>query len=501
MRKPAKALLLVFVALIGSVVLSIGAAFSAAFAFGAAVGLIVPGTHDVLTATQYRDNAALRYIDPAAGPNSQVCSDSTDSNSCSTVGVDYPATFFPLAILPGWCPGLKCDTWNKSVATGVLNLDAAIEVQLANHPQNPVNPDGSVDPDIVVFGYSQGGAVVSQALYNLNQLTPADKARITVVTIGNINNPLGLWSRLSFLPRIPLLNISFGPQLPTTGISSTNYSFEYDPVGDAPEYWGNPVAILNALAAFEYVHGFYLAPNENGESDTLPYGYNVGTLATAIANAPKRTLGNATFVLIPQQGALPIYQPFVDLATATRTRALIDPVISLIQPVTKVLINLGYDRQSNPGIPQTLSLLPFNPLQSWLAVGKNLADGVAEGISNVVNGVDVTKPPTIPADPSTPAQDSPFVPQQSTAGTSNVVSSTSTQTPTADKNAANTVGGKLTATADHARAKAPAPAPAPAGKVGAGKVGAGKVGAGKVGAHQVAAPKSTRTHASAKAAA
>jgi hypothetical protein len=474
-RKSAKALLLVLVAFIGSVVLSIGAAFSAAFAFGAAVGLIVPGTgtHDVVTATQYRDNAGLRYINPAGTP---VCA-TGDPASCNTVGVDYPATFWPLVIFSGWCPGANCDTWNKSVATGVTNLDDAVAAQYAADPTQ----------QIVVFGYSQGGAVVSQALYNLNQLSAAEKQNISVVTIGNINNPLGLWSRLSFLPTIPLLNISFNPQLPTTGIASTNYSFEYDPVGDAPQYWGNPLALLNALAAFEYVHGYYLAPNENGESDTLPYGYDDGTLATAIANATKRTYGNATFVLIPQQGALPIYQPFVDLANATGTRALIDPVISLLQPVTKVLIDLGYDRQSNPGIPQTLSLLPFNPLQNWLTVGKNLADGVVEGITNVVDGIDVTKPATTPpGDPSTLTQDSPFVPQQSTAGTSNVVSSASTQTATAD-----TVGSTSTATVGHIGAKAKAKAPATARPTATTPATAAKV----------AAPKGTRNHASAKAAA
>jgi PE-PPE domain len=475
MRKSARALLLVLVAFIGSVVLTIGATFSAAIAFGAAVGLIVPGTgtHNVVTATQYRDNAGLRYIDPAGTP---VCT-SSDPANCNTVGVNYPATFWPLVIFSGWCPGANCDTWNKSVAAGVTSLEEAVATQYAADPTQ----------QIVVFGYSQGGAVVSQALYNLNQLPAAEKQNISVVTIGNINNPLGLWSRLSFLPSIPLLDISFSPQLPTTGIPSTNYSFEYDPVGDAPQYWGNPLALLNALAAFEYVHGYYLSPNENGESDTLPYGYDNGTLATAITNAAKRTFGNATFVLIPQQGALPLFQPFVDLANATGTRALIDPVISLIQPVTKVLINLGYDRVSNPGIPQTLSLLPFNPLQNWLTVGKNLADGVAEGITNVLNGVDVTRPATTPpGDPANPAQDSPFVPKSS-AGTSNAVSAASTQTATA-----GVASGTSAATVDNSGAVGKAKAHAP----GAAKPTVSKAGTGKA-----AAANGSRNHAKTKAAA
>lgn len=391
-RKSVKALLVVFAALIGSVALTMGAAFSAAFAFGAAVGLIVPGTgtHDIATVTGYKSNAAIRYINPATGPNSQVCT----ADSC-LVGIDYPASFFPLVIFPGWCPGLRCDTWNQSVGTGVTNLDTEVRYQLANHTPN-TDPS---QPDIVIFGYSQGGAVVSQELVALNNdpnLTAEQKARIEAVTIGNINNPLGLWSRLSFLRSIPFLDVTFGPQLPTTGIKSTNYSFEYDPVGDAPQYWGNPVTMLNALAAFEYVHGYYLAPNSNAPTDTLPYGYTDATLAYAIANADHVQYQDATFVLIPQQGALPMYQPFVDLATATGTRALVDPVISLIQPVTKVIVNLGYDRVTNPGIARTLSILPFDPSQNWFNVGEDLAGATVEGVTNVIDGVDVTKPPTTP---------------------------------------------------------------------------------------------------------
>jgi PE-PPE domain len=405
MRKLAKALLLVVVALIGSVGLAIVSAFTAAFAFGA-VALIVPGTgtHNIGSIPEYKQNAVNRYINPLGDP---VC---TRSDGSCQVGVDYPATFFPLVIFSGWCPSLSCDTWNKSVGIGVTNLNDDLTTALGD----PAN-DGQ---NFVIFGYSQGGAVVSQELVKLNNdktLSQADKDRISAVTIGNINNPLGLWSRLSFLPTIPLLDISFGPQLPTKGIKSTNYSFEYDPVGDAPQYWGNPLAMLNALAAFEYVHGYYLSPNENGD-DPMPYGYNDATLAYAIDNTKPRTFQDATFVLIPQQGALPLFQPFVDLATSTGTRALIDPVISLIQPVTKVLINLGYDRVSNPGIARTLSILPFNPFQDWGKVGAELVGGVIEGVTNVVNGVDVTKPPTVPpADPGTSSTESNLVSKQTSS--------------------------------------------------------------------------------------
>lgn len=384
MRRTVRSILVLFVAMLGAVGLVIGSAFAAALAFGA-TALIVPGTgtHNILppnAVTGYKENAADRYINVSGQP----CSSGGD---CDLVGVDYPASFFPLVIFPGWCPGLKCDTWNKSVGTGVANLDTALNSTLEN----------TSDP-VILFGYSQGGAVVSREMYNI---ADEDKGRVSVVTIGNINNPLGLWSRLSFLPTIPFLNISFGPQLPTDiGIKSTNYSFEYDPVGDAPQYWGNPLAVLNAVLALEYVHGYYLDPNSNGPTDTLPYGYDDGTLATAIENAPKRGTDLAKFVLIPQQGALPLYLPVLDIGKQLGISGLVKPLVALLNPVTKLLVNLGYDRVTDPSIARTLSILPFNPLTfNPVDFSVKFVAAIAQGIQDALAGGASLTPAKTPSQP------------------------------------------------------------------------------------------------------
>ncbi len=371
MRKSARAALPVITSLLASLALCVASAFAAALAFGA-VALIVPGTgtHNIGTVTGYKENAADRFINPSGV-------DCTSTNGCDLLGVDYPASFWPVP-LPGWCPGLTCDTWNKSVGEGVTNLNA----QLADILDDPVTPDNE---QIIIFGYSQGGAVVSRAMYDI---PVEDRDRVTVVTIGNINNPQGLWSRFSFLRYIPILNVSFGPQLPTDiGVKSTNYSFEYDPVGDAPQYWGNPLAVLNALFAFEYVHGYYLDPTSNAPTDGMPYGYDDASLAAAIAAAPKRVHGDATFVLIPQRGTLPIFQPFVDIGNATGTSAFVEPVVRLLQPVTKLLINLGYDRNADPGVTRNLSILPFNPLTfNPIQFSVDFVDAVVQGIEDAFRG-------------------------------------------------------------------------------------------------------------------
>lgn len=376
MRRTVRSIGVFFVAMLGAVGLVVGSAFAAALAFGATTALIVPGTgtHNINppnAVVGYKENANNRFIN-ALGPQCVT------SEGCNLVGVDYPASFFPIGFIPNWCPGYSCDTWNQSVGEGVTNLNTALNTALAASDTDP----------IIIFGYSQGGAVVSQEMYNI---ADKDKGRISVVTIGNINNPLGFWSRLSFLPTIPGLNISFNPQLPTNnGVKSTNYSFEYDPVGDAPQYWGNPLAVANALAGFVYVHGYYLDPTSNSPSDGLPYGYDDGTLATAIDKAPKRGDGDAKFVLIPQQGALPLYLPVLDIGKQLGISGLVNPLVALVNPVTKLLVNLGYDRITDPSIARTLSILPFNPftfnpvdfsVKFVAAIAQGIQDALAGGVS------------------------------------------------------------------------------------------------------------------------
>jgi len=390
MRRTVRSIGVLFVAMLGAVGLVIGSAFAAAFAFGA-TALIVPGTgtHNINPPNAvigYKENANDRFIN-ALGPQCIT------SAGCNLVGVDYPASFFPVGFIPNWCPGYSCDTWNQSVGEGVTNLNTALNTALA----------ADTGP-IIIFGYSQGGAVVSQEMYNI---ADKDKGRISVVTIGNINNPLGLWSRLSFLPTIPGLNISFNPQLPiNNGVKSTNYSFEYDPVGDAPQYWGNPLAVANALAGFVYVHGYYLDPTSNSPNDGLPYGYDDGTLATAIDNAPKRGTDIAKFVLIPQQGALPLYLPILDIGKQLGLSGLVNPLVALVNPVTKLLVDLGYDRVTDPSIARTLSILPFNPfalnpvdfaVKFVAAIAQGIQDALAGGASLTPAKTPVTTQTTLAA--------------------------------------------------------------------------------------------------------
>ena len=255
MRKAGRVVVLFVLSLLGTAALGAITAVMSAVSL-AATALIVPGTGDPDPAPDslYVEHT-LRYLSPFSG-----CENDTE---CDLTPIPYSASFFPFVIFPGWCEPGRCDTWNASVQTGVDGLHTA----LVNTPSSPENP-------IVVFGYSQGGAVVSNELRAIAD-NPALLGKISsIVMIGNAYNPDGgLFTRLGFLPTIPFLDITFGPATPTdTGIPMTGIGFEYDPVMYAPLYWGNPLALLNAFAAFDNVHGYYLTPEETND-DEIAYGY------------------------------------------------------------------------------------------------------------------------------------------------------------------------------------------------------------------------------------
>jgi hypothetical protein len=205
------------------------------------------------------------------------------------------------------------------------------------------------------------------------------------VLIGNAYNPDGgIFTRLGFLPTIPFLDITWGPATPVdTGIPMTSIGFQYDPVMYAPEFWGNPFSMLNALAAFETVHGFYLTPNGNGPTDPIAYGYTEPELAAVLAtpcpgpNCRVDSFGNK-YYMIPAK-SLPIMD-FISSMLPAPLQPVAKPVIDLVSPVYKVLADLGYDWSGDPGQQKFLSILPFNPIQNWPLVGVKLVVATIQGI-------------------------------------------------------------------------------------------------------------------------
>ncbi|KDE97850.1 hypothetical protein Y900_002575 [Mycolicibacterium aromaticivorans JS19b1 = JCM 16368] len=392
LRTAARSAMVAVLATFATIVLAITSTITAAISL-AAVALIVPGTGTPNPSlpprgTNYMQNAVNYYIQPL---------DPACATVCTPEPVPYIAQFWPFPF-SGW-GGLNGAKWNVSVASGVQSLNDQIAAA------NTTDPGG----DIVIFGYSQG-ATVSNLVKR--QLADANGGvipqRYSFVFIGDPNRPNGgLFERLAMLGTVPILDTTFGQPAPTDttvlpAVNTTDIAFQYDGVADFPANPLNVLADLNALAGFWYVHGTYLAPKGTDPSTALPYGYTIPELETAMncSQSPKncQTYNDTLYITIPAK-TLPIMQPLLDIGAATGTTAIIKPFVDLISPVTRVLIETGYDR-SNYGQPTPLTIFtPINPVK----LGVDLAKAAVQGIHDALGDLGVAVPAAPSAPASTPA--------------------------------------------------------------------------------------------------
>jgi len=367
-------------AVAGTLALGVTPTVTTATVVQTGTAIIVPGTGDQhpQDIAGLLDNVRDYYVGAftpscPAGPGSP----------CELVPVDYIAQFWPIP-LPGW-GGLSGAKWNVSVASGVVGLS----LQLGMHTPTDDDP-------VVIFGYSQGATVASLIKRNLHELLqlspdtfPFDPADLTFVVIGNPNRPNGgLFERLAWLGTVPILDATFGQPTPTdTPFLTHDIALQYDAVADSPRYLFNPLALLNALAGFVYIHGTYLDPN--GDTPTPPYGYTPEQIEAAMAAAAaecsaatycQHRPGTDTYYITLPATRLPIMQPLLDLGALTGTLALIEPLVDLVSPALQVLIETAYDR-SDYSRPTPIGLIPFiNPFTLLV----DLVDAIGRGVHNAL---------------------------------------------------------------------------------------------------------------------
>ncbi|WP_445169815.1 PE-PPE domain-containing protein [Mycolicibacterium sp. Dal123E01] len=406
LRSATRSVMVALLAMITAVVLAVGSTITAAISL-AAVALIVPGTGtpNPGTSPNYLQNAVNYYIAPL---------DPACATICTPEPVPYIAQFWPFPFA-GW-GGLNGAKWNVSVASGVQSLNDQIDAA------NTADPGG----DIVIFGYSQG-ATVSNLVKR--QLAEANGGvidpRYSFVYIGDPNRPNGgLFERLAMLGTVPILGATFGQPAPTDttvlpAVNTTDIAFQYDGVADFPANPLNFLADLNAIAGFLYIHGTYLAPKGSDPSTALPYGYTLPELQAAMdcSQSPKncQTYNDTLYITIPNK-VLPLMQPLLELGTATGTTAIIKPFVDLISPVTRVLIETGYDR-SNYGRPSPFTIFtPVDPLKLTIDLAKAAVQGIHDALGDL--GVSVPGAPaattpettsTLAAKASQPVADKPAV--------------------------------------------------------------------------------------------
>ncbi|MGV0992284.1 MAG: PE-PPE domain-containing protein [Mycobacterium sp.] len=336
-----------------------------------ATALIVPGTAtpDPAVVPGYMQNAVDYYV----APTTESC-----AVVCVPEPVPYIAQFWPFP-WEGW-GGLTGAKFDVSVASGLNQLNSDL---VGAYSPSAQTPD-------VIFGYSQGATVATREKAILTKLSAQDQANINFVLIGNPNRPNGgLFERLAMFGTVPILDATFGLPTPTdTAMSTVDIAFKYDGVADFPQYPINLLADLNAIAGFWYTHGSYLGQ--------APNGLTPAELAAAIADPANQQLvagSDTTYVLIPTPD-LPLLQPLREFAAFTGTQAVVRPLIDLIQPALRVLIETGYDRSLPYSTPAPFQLIPrVNPI----TVTVDLVNAIGEGIRDAAHDIATPAAPVSPA--------------------------------------------------------------------------------------------------------
>ena len=361
---------LIVVATFAAALASISATVTAAVTL-TATALIVPGTgvSDPALVEGYTENAISYYV----APSTNSC-----GGTCTPEPVTYIAQWWPFP-MEGW-GGLSGAKFNDSVASGVAHLTSLL-VGL----DNP-----SAENPIYIFGYSQGTKVDSVEKSDLKQLTAAEQSHVNFTLLSNLNRPNGgLLERFAFLGTVPIWDVTFGEPTPNnTGMTTTDISFQYDGISDFPQYPINLLAVLNAFAGAMIVHPDLLSPNGR-HPDGLPGGLTPAELSAAMADpANREQYGDTTYISIPAS-ILPLLIPVRDFGVKTHTEFLTTPLIDLVQPALRVMIETGYDRAISYGWPTPVGILPqINPI----TFTKDLAAAIGQGVQAALHDIGIQTP-------------------------------------------------------------------------------------------------------------
>jgi hypothetical protein len=281
-------------------------------------------------------------------------------------------TIVPIATPEGLYPltGIKDLTFDVSAARGVTILDGYIKSTIA-----------SGATQINVFGYSQSANIVSQEMMALNPtntpggslLPPGTNLNFTLV--GDVSNPNGgLLARFPGLS-LPSLGLTFGLATPDNSFPTKIFTIEYDGFADFPQYPLNVVSDVNAFFGIIELHG--------------QYPYMDPSTATLLTNTAGHPL---TDYYIYQTQNLPLLDPIRAIPVIGQ------PIVDLIQPDLKVIVDLGYGSTTQgwspnpPNVPTGFGVIP--PVSPGTVLSA-LAAGTQQGVGAFAS--DITAMASSPA--------------------------------------------------------------------------------------------------------
>ena len=312
----------------------------------------------------------------------------------------YAQTVMKYYVLPN---SIQSDTTAQLVytpegaypVTGIKVLPLTISAQqgqtILQNTIGTLQPGPAVgNVPVTIFGYSQSAVISSllqRDLTTQSGLLPGlNRQTLTNVTVGQEMNPDGGW-----FARFPGLNAAslgeyFYGSTPENAFPTTNYTLEYDGFADSPRYPLNFLSDLNAAMGILLVHINYASPKYFANT----YGTIDPTMATegpGLACQQGATSCTKLPTTAADQNYYFIQTPNLPLLAPLRAIPLIgQPLAALVQPVLKVIVNLGYGdpahgftsaTQPDANVPVPFGLFPQ---VSYKEVFQQLVAGVKQGV-------------------------------------------------------------------------------------------------------------------------
>jgi hypothetical protein len=200
-----------------------------------------------------------------------------------------------------------------------------------------------------------------------------DVPPVTFVGIGIGNRPNGGIAERFEGIGIPFFDFTFNgasPDDPDHPITTIDIARQYDGLADTPQFVLNPVADANAILGIVFVHALY---GEEVSLDPNSPKYVEGTV--------KETWHDTTYYWIPTAD-LPLFDPL-------RLVGVPEPVIDVVEPFFKVLVEAGYDGSVPFHEPTPAQLIPvIDPV----TLSAQLAGGIVDGANNAAKIVGAELP-------------------------------------------------------------------------------------------------------------
>ncbi len=269
----------------------------------------------------------------------------------------------------GLISGFGAPTMNEALEIADLMLNSRIHETL----------DGQ-QGQVVVEGTSHGA--ISIALWKQRHANGADPnapdaSSLSFVSFADPARPGGLFTRFVGL-HIPIIGVTFIPAAPDTQYQSVSIAKQYDGFPDFPTYPLNILADINALLGIGLLHFDY--------SD-------VANVTVDTPGVIVKHVGNTTYITVPT-AHLPLLMPAYAIAKAIGRNNT--PLLDAIEPVLRVLVDAGYDRNEDMGAPTPARLLP--PVSELKKLVPNVTEALKQGASTLQSSVRLPSLPQPPAE-------------------------------------------------------------------------------------------------------